>query len=61
VRVDAEDIQNIIIFNINGEKVHESPVNGGTYEYDFGSQAAGVYVIKVETTKGVETKRVTVL
>ena len=61
VRIEAEDIQNVIIFNINGEKVHESPVNGGTYEYDFGSQAAGVYVIKVETTKGVETKRVTVL
>ena len=61
VRIEAEDIQNVIIFNINGEKVFESPVNGCTYEYDFGSQAAGVYVIKVETTKGVETKRVTVL
>ena len=61
VRIEAEDIQNVIIFNINGEKVYDSPVNGGTYEYDFGSQAAGVYVIKVETTKGVETKRVTVL
>ena len=61
VRIEAEDIQNVIIFNINGEKVYESPVNGDTYEYDFGSRAAGVYVIKVETTKGVETKRVTVL
>ncbi len=61
VTIEAEDIQNILIFNINGEKVFESPVNGGTYEYDFSNQAAGVYVIKVETTKGVETKRVTVL
>ena len=61
VKIEAEDIQNISIFNINGEKVFESPVNGGTYEYDFSHQAAGVYVIKVKTTKGVETKRVTVL
>jgi len=61
VTIEAEDIQNISIFNIKGEKVFESPVNGGTYEYDFSNQAAGVYVIKVETAKGVETKRVTVL
>ena len=61
VTIEAEDIQNISIFNIKGEKVFESPVNGGTYEYDFSHQAAGVYVIKVKTAKGVETKRVTVL
>ena len=61
VTIEAEDIQNITIFNINGEKVFDSPMNGGIYEYDFSSQAAGVYVIKVETAKGVETKRVTVL
>ena len=61
VTIEAEGIQSISIFNINGEKVFESPVNGGTYEYDFTHQAAGVYVIKMETAKGVETKRVTVL
>ena len=31
------------------------------FEYDFGHQASGTYLIKVETAKGVETKRVTVL
>ena len=60
VKIEAEDIQNILIININGEKVFESPVNSDVFEYDFSHQAAGTYLIKIETAKGVETKRVTV-
>ena len=60
VTIEAEDIQNISIFNINGEKVFESSANGDTFEYDFSHQGAGVYLIKVETAKGIETERVTV-
>ena len=61
VKIEAENIQNIIIFNILGEKVHESTADGDVFEYDFSQQKAGVYLIKVETAKGVETKQVTVL
>ncbi len=60
-RIEAENIQNISIFNMLGAKVFESPANGNVFEYDFSHQAAGTYLIKVETAKGVETKRVTVL
>ena len=60
VRIEAENIKNVSIFNVLGEKVHESAANGGAFEYDFGKQSAGLYLIKVETAKGVETKRVTV-
>ena len=60
-KIEAEGIQSISIFNSLGAKVFESPVNGDVFEYDFSHQAAGVYLIKVETAKGVETKRVTVL
>jgi len=61
VRIEAKDIQNITVFNTLGQKVFEGSANGDAFEYDFGQQKAGTYFIKVETVKGVETKRVTVL
>ena len=60
VKIEAESIQNIPIFNILGEKVFETSANGYVFEYDFSHQSAGIYLIKVETAKGVQTTRVTV-
>ena len=60
-RIEAENIQNICIFNSLGAKIFESPVSGNTFEYNFSHQAAGTYFIKVKTAKGVETKQITVL
>ena len=60
IKVEAENIQNISIFNILGEKIFEGSANSAAFEYDFSNQSAGVYLIKVETSKGVETMRVTV-
>jgi hypothetical protein len=60
-KIEAENIQNISIFNMLGAKVFESPASGDAFEYDFSHQASGTYLIKVETAKGIETKRVTVL
>ena len=61
VRIEAEDIRNISIYGISGQKVYEGAASGDAFEYDFGKHKAGIYMIVVETTKGVETKRVTVL
>lgn len=60
VTIEAEDILSVSIYNIQGQKVHEASVNGNAFVYDFGSQSAGVYFIKVETAKGTETTKVTV-
>ena len=60
VRIEAESIQSISIFNMLGEKVFECPAYGDTFEYDFRQQKAGMYFIKVETAKGFETIKVTV-
>jgi len=60
VRVEAEDIQSVSIFNTLGQKVFEGSAQGDVFEYDFSRHNAGMYLIKVETTKGVETTRVTV-
>ena len=61
VRIEAEGLKTISVFNMAGAKVFETFVGGNAFEYDFSHQGAGVYLIKMETTKGVETKRVTVL
>ena len=60
VRIEAESIQSISIFNMFGEKVFEGSAYGDTFEYDFSQQKAGMYFIKVETAKGFETIKVTV-
>ena len=60
VRIEAEGIQSIGIFNLLGEKVFDCSANGDVFEYDFGHQEAGIYFIQVVTTKGVESIRVIV-
>ena len=60
IKIEAESMKNISIFNMLGEKVFECSANGDTFEYDFSHQSAGVYLIRVETVKGIETIRVTV-
>jgi len=61
VKVEAENIKNISIFNTLGEIIFETSANSDAFEYDFSGNEAGVYFIKVETINGVDTKRVTVL
>ena len=60
VRIEAENIKNVSIFNVLGEKIFESSADGDAFEYDFSNQSSGLYLIKVETVKGIETRRVTV-
>ncbi len=61
VRIEAEGINNICIFNLLGEKVFESVVNGDAFEFDFGSLEKGLYVIRIETAEGFSTEIVTVM
>ena len=60
IKVEAENMTYISIFNMLGESVFESSTNGDVFEYDFSHQGAGMYFIKVETMKGIETMKVTV-
>lgn len=61
VKIEAENIQNISIFNVLGEIILKTSVSGDAFEYDFSKHEAGLYFIKVETAKGVNTEQVTVL
>ena len=60
VKIEAEGIKSISIYNDLGQLVFESAANGNVFDYDFSGQEAGVYFIKVEATKGVASKRVIV-
>jgi len=49
-------IKNVVIFNYVGQSVYEgnsSQINTGNFE-------AGVYIIRIETTKGIETQKFTI-
>lgn len=63
VKIEAEGIKNISVYNSLGQIVETSQcgICTSVFEYDFSNQEEGVYFIKVETLKGVETKRVTVM
>ena len=61
VKIEADGLKNISVFNMAGAKVFETSASGNAFEYDFTHQGSGVYLMKIETTKGVETKRLTVL
>ena len=60
VTITADGIRHISIYNIIGVKVFETTVNGDSFEFDFSGHNAGVYLIRMETVKGVENKLVTV-
>ena len=60
VTIEAENLQSISIFNMLGEIILETSTNGDVFEYDFNHEKAGIYFVKVKTTKGTETMKVTV-
>lgn len=60
VKIEAKNIQNISIYNVLGEKVFESEVNGDVFEYDFGKPESGVYFVKIMTKDGVMISKTTV-
>ena len=61
MKIEAENMKNVSVFNSLGQIIFENAVSGDAFEYDFSGQEAGVYFIKVETIKGVDIKKVTVL
>lgn len=60
IRIEAEDIKRIRINNVLGQCLYESKVKGNMFEYDFGKDKSGIYLIIIETESGTTTKRVVV-
>ena len=60
IKIEAENMKSITIFNLLGKIVFECSADGDTFEYDFSHQGVGMYFVKVETAKGFETIKITV-
>ena len=60
IRIDAENIEAISIYNMLGEKLFETSASGNSFEYDFSPYEVGGYIVKIQTKRGVLTKRVMV-
>ena len=60
VKIKADNLRNIEIYNMMGQKVFETEASGNEFEYNFGD-STGMFLIKVETEQGVETRRVVVM
>lgn len=54
----SEGLSHIVVSNMLGQCVYDSPVNGDEYTFDFDGYDSGIYLIRIETTNGVATKRV---
>ena len=61
VKIEAEGLRAISVFSMTGAKVFETSASDNAFEYDFTHLGSGIYLIEIETTKGFETKRLTVL
>ena len=60
LNIEAENIEGISIYNMLGEKLFEVSASGNNFEYDFSPYEVGCYVVKIQTEKGIVTKRVMV-
>ena len=56
--VEAEGLKRVCVFNIMGQKMLERKAAGNRLECDMSRFGTGIYILQVETTKGIATQRV---
>lgn len=61
VRIEAETINNLTIFNIVGQKVFEQELNDNQCVIDMKQFGNGIFMIEVETENGSMTRKVSVI
>lgn len=50
--IEAENLNYIAVYNLMGEKVFESTVDGNVFEFDFGGFVEGLYLVSMGTPNG---------
>lgn len=60
IKIEAQDLKHITISNLLGQCIYEGKASDNEFIYDFSKQGEGVYLIRIETSNGVVTKRVVV-
>ena len=60
MKINAENLKSVEIYNTMGQKVFEAEASGDDFEYDF-QGATGMYLVRVKTSQGIETRKITVM
>lgn len=60
LRIEAENIEDVSIYTMLGEKLFEASTSGNSFEYEFSPHEAGIYLVRIQTGKGMVTKQVIV-
>ena len=59
--IEAEMLENIAIFNLVGQKVYEKNISGNDCVIDMKRFGSGIYMVKIQSSKGSTTKKITVI
>lgn len=60
LKIEADEINSVTIFNLMGQKVYESNVDSDEVLIDMSSFQSGIYMIQIETVEYKVTKRISV-
>ena len=61
VRIEAQDINTVEVFNLVGQKVYEENVSGDECVINMKEFGSGIYMMKIETLTGSTTQKISVI
>ena len=61
LRIEAEALNTVAVFNLVGQKVYEENVNGGECVINMKEFGSGIYMVKIQTATGSTTQKVSVI
>lgn len=56
--IEGENIENIEILNVKGQRIKEFTVNSSQFTIDLSKEAKGIYFVKVRTEKVIAVERI---
>ncbi len=61
LRIEAVEMNNIMVFNLVGQKVYEEKIQGDECVINMQTLGSGIYMVKILTKSGSTTQKVTVI
>ena len=61
VKIEAESLSNVAIFNLMGQKVYEENISGDEYVIDMNEFGTGLFMIKIQSASGTSIQKITVI
>ena len=61
VRIEAQDMNTVEVFNLVGQKIYEEQVNNDECVIDMKGFGNGIYMVKIQTLTGSTTQKISVI